>query len=138
MEAKYAKLKAGSPNPFIDPAGYKSYVAAREATFHKELTKQQMDQRYYSGGLSPDISSMGRPPVVTEAVAVVPAVPFELERVLALFVCKIDLRATSLAIRLAKFNFSVADIIASHEENNVALSLFYNFEPVGLSPLLRG
>jgi len=38
-------LKAGSPDPFINPAGYKSYVAVREATFHEELTKQQMDQR---------------------------------------------------------------------------------------------
>jgi len=41
MEAKYAKLKAGGANPFIDPAGYKSYVANREAAFRKNLAKQQ-------------------------------------------------------------------------------------------------
>jgi metallo-beta-lactamase class B len=41
MEAKYAKLKPGSPNPFIDPAGYKAYVANREAAFRKELARQQ-------------------------------------------------------------------------------------------------
>jgi len=41
MEDKYAKLKPGSPNPFIDPAGYKAYVANREEAFRKELAKQQ-------------------------------------------------------------------------------------------------
>jgi metallo-beta-lactamase class B len=40
MEAKYAKLKADRPNPYIDPAGYKSYVAEREQTFLSELQKQ--------------------------------------------------------------------------------------------------
>lgn len=41
MPAKYEKLKAGSANPFIDPAGYKAYVANREAAYRKELAKQQ-------------------------------------------------------------------------------------------------
>ena len=41
MPAKYAKLKEGAANPFIDPAGYKAYVANREAAFRKELAKQQ-------------------------------------------------------------------------------------------------
>jgi metallo-beta-lactamase class B len=40
MEAKYARMKAGGPNPFIDPEGYKSYVAEREQTFLAELAKQ--------------------------------------------------------------------------------------------------
>jgi metallo-beta-lactamase class B len=40
MEAKYAQLKEGGANPFIDPAGYKSYVAEREQTFRAELAKQ--------------------------------------------------------------------------------------------------
>jgi metallo-beta-lactamase class B len=40
MEAKYAKLKSGGPNPFVDPDGYKSYVAEREKTFRAELAKQ--------------------------------------------------------------------------------------------------
>ena len=40
MEAKYARMKPGGTNPFIDPEGYKSYVAEREATFRAELAKQ--------------------------------------------------------------------------------------------------
>jgi metallo-beta-lactamase class B len=45
MEAKYARMKAGSPNPFIDPEGYKSYVAEREQTFLAELAKQSAAAR---------------------------------------------------------------------------------------------
>lgn len=41
MEAKYARMKEGAPNPFIDPEGYKSYVAEREQTFRAELAKQK-------------------------------------------------------------------------------------------------
>jgi metallo-beta-lactamase class B len=41
MEAKYAKMKDGGSNPFIDPEGYKSYVAEREQTFLMELAKQK-------------------------------------------------------------------------------------------------
>ena len=41
MEAKYPKLKAGGANPFIDPPGYKAYIANREAAFRKELAKQK-------------------------------------------------------------------------------------------------
>ena len=41
MEAKYARMKEGGPNPFIDPEGYKSYVAEREQAFHTELEKQR-------------------------------------------------------------------------------------------------
>ena len=40
MEAKYAKLKPGEANPFVDPEGYKSYIAEREQTFRAELAKQ--------------------------------------------------------------------------------------------------
>jgi len=40
MEAKFARLKAGGPNPFIDPEGYKSFVNAGEQAFRKELKKQ--------------------------------------------------------------------------------------------------
>jgi metallo-beta-lactamase class B len=39
--AKYEKMKAGASNPFIDPDGYKAYVAEREATFQKEWQRQQ-------------------------------------------------------------------------------------------------
>ena len=40
MEAKFARLKQGQANPFIDPDGYKSYVADREEAFRAELKKQ--------------------------------------------------------------------------------------------------
>ena len=41
MEGKVARLKAGEPNPFIDPVGYQAYVADRENAFRVELKKQQ-------------------------------------------------------------------------------------------------
>jgi metallo-beta-lactamase class B len=40
MDAKFAKMKPGGANPFIDPDGYKRYVAEREKTFRSELEKQ--------------------------------------------------------------------------------------------------
>ena len=45
MEAKYARMKEGAANPFIDPEGYKSYVAEREQTFRTELAKQKAEAR---------------------------------------------------------------------------------------------
>jgi len=46
LEAKYARLDQGSPrpgqvNPFVDPAGYKAYVAEREQAFLAELARQR-------------------------------------------------------------------------------------------------
>ena len=40
MEAKYAALKSGGPNPFIDSEGYKNFVSEREQTFRAELSQQ--------------------------------------------------------------------------------------------------
>jgi metallo-beta-lactamase class B len=40
LETKYARMKAGDVNVFIDPAGYKNYVADREQAFRRELAKQ--------------------------------------------------------------------------------------------------
>jgi metallo-beta-lactamase class B len=40
MEAKYARMKDGGPNPFIDSEGYRNYIAEREQTFRAELGKQ--------------------------------------------------------------------------------------------------
>jgi len=40
LEQKYAKLSAGVTNPYIDPEGYKNYVADREQAFLSELQKQ--------------------------------------------------------------------------------------------------
>jgi len=37
---KYARWKAGDKNAFIDPAGYKAYVAERRQAFEAELKKQ--------------------------------------------------------------------------------------------------
>ena len=34
-------MKAGSPNPFIDPAGYKAYVDERDQAFQKEWARQK-------------------------------------------------------------------------------------------------
>ena len=42
MEAKFARMKSGAgPNPFIDPDGYRAYVAEREQAFLKTLQEQQ-------------------------------------------------------------------------------------------------
>ena len=41
MEAKYARIKDGGANPFIDPDGYKNYINEREAAFRAELAKQR-------------------------------------------------------------------------------------------------
>jgi metallo-beta-lactamase class B len=45
MESKFARLKQSATNPFIDPKGYKSYVAEREQAFHEELKKQSESKR---------------------------------------------------------------------------------------------
>jgi metallo-beta-lactamase class B len=41
LEEKYPHLKEGSVNPFIDPDGYKRYVAQKEQDFRTELAKQK-------------------------------------------------------------------------------------------------
>ena len=41
MLAKYAAMKPGGPNVFVDPAGYRDAVAEREAAFEKELKRQE-------------------------------------------------------------------------------------------------
>lgn len=41
LTEKYARMKSGGSNPFIDPDGYKAYVAERESTFRTELAKQR-------------------------------------------------------------------------------------------------
>jgi metallo-beta-lactamase class B len=43
LKEKLPKMTAGGANPFIDPAGYKAYVAEREQAFEKELTKETAD-----------------------------------------------------------------------------------------------
>ena len=41
MEKKVARLAAGGPNPFIDPAGYARAVNEREQAFRAELARQK-------------------------------------------------------------------------------------------------
>lgn len=41
MDAKYARMKAGAPNPFVDPAGYQKFVSDKEQEFRVELAKQK-------------------------------------------------------------------------------------------------
>jgi metallo-beta-lactamase class B len=41
LEEKYARLKAGAANPFLDPDGYQKFIAQAEQDFHTELAKQQ-------------------------------------------------------------------------------------------------
>lgn len=43
MERKFASMKDGGPNVFIDPDGYKKYIAQKEQDFRTELAKQQAD-----------------------------------------------------------------------------------------------
>ena len=42
LEEKYPLMKDGSTNPFIDPDGYKRYVAQKERDFRAELAKQKL------------------------------------------------------------------------------------------------
>ena len=41
MPEKYAKLKDGGTNPFIDPAGYRAHLDLQEKTFKENLAEQQ-------------------------------------------------------------------------------------------------
>ena len=41
MKAKVKRLKAGKTDVFVDPAGYKAYIADREAAFERELARQR-------------------------------------------------------------------------------------------------
>lgn len=43
MKAKYERMKAGGPNPFIDQAGYAAYVSEREGAFRKEWERQKQN-----------------------------------------------------------------------------------------------
>jgi metallo-beta-lactamase class B len=45
MTAKYAKLEKGGANPFIDPAGYKAYLAEREQAYLANLAKQKAEAK---------------------------------------------------------------------------------------------
>jgi metallo-beta-lactamase class B len=42
LEEKYAQLRDGRDNSFLDPGGYKKFVAHKEQDFRTELAKQQL------------------------------------------------------------------------------------------------
>ncbi len=42
LEEKYPRLKEGGANPFVDPDGYKNYIAQKEQDFRTELAKQKL------------------------------------------------------------------------------------------------
>jgi metallo-beta-lactamase class B len=42
LEEKYLLMKEGGANPFVDPSGYKKYIAQKEQDFRTELTRQQL------------------------------------------------------------------------------------------------
>lgn len=42
LQEKYAAMKQGKRNPFVDPEGYKQYVAATGQAFRDEYTKQRL------------------------------------------------------------------------------------------------
>jgi len=45
LKDKLPKMIPGGANPFVDPAGYKAYVAERDQAFEKELAKQRAEAR---------------------------------------------------------------------------------------------
>ena len=42
LEEKYALMKKGATNPFVDPEGYKNFIAQKEREFRTELAKQKV------------------------------------------------------------------------------------------------
>jgi metallo-beta-lactamase class B len=44
MERKVARMKAGAGNPFVDPQGFKEFVAAAEQSFLSQLKRERADR----------------------------------------------------------------------------------------------
>ena len=63
MQAKYAKLAAGGPNPFIDPDGYKLELDIDEAMFRAVLAEHPHEPNPRRRNRSPSVS--GRPEACT-------------------------------------------------------------------------
>jgi metallo-beta-lactamase class B len=42
LEEKYPLMKEGGGNPFVDPSGYKKYIAQKEQEFRTELARQKL------------------------------------------------------------------------------------------------
>ncbi len=69
MKEKYAKLKTGGANPYIDPAGYKTELDIDEAMFHAVLTQQNAA----SSSAAPATASPAGAPAAAAAPAGNPA-----------------------------------------------------------------
>jgi len=42
LEEKYSLMKEGGANPFVDPSGYKQYIAQKEQDFRTEMARQKL------------------------------------------------------------------------------------------------
>jgi metallo-beta-lactamase class B len=45
LDAKYARMRAGDANAFVDRQGCAAFIAEKEAAFHTELARQQSQKR---------------------------------------------------------------------------------------------
>jgi metallo-beta-lactamase class B len=45
LQEKYPLIKEGAANPFVDPEGYKKFVAEKEQEFRTELAKQKLNSK---------------------------------------------------------------------------------------------
>lgn len=45
MEEKVARMKAGDANAFVDPEGYRTFVAGQEKAYQTELQRERSEQR---------------------------------------------------------------------------------------------
>ncbi len=43
MAEKYAKLKPGGPNPYIDPEGFQNEITIQETALNNELKRQELE-----------------------------------------------------------------------------------------------
>ena len=43
LKEKFAAMQPGGPNPFVDPAGYTTYVATKAAAFRQEWERQKLN-----------------------------------------------------------------------------------------------
>ncbi len=50
MKSKYEIMKKGGANPFIDPTGYRAYIADREANFRREWERQKQGSGLFRRG----------------------------------------------------------------------------------------
>lgn len=57
LKEKHRKMQAGGPNPFLDSAGYKAYVAMKESAFREEWAWQKKHPGVPSGKKSTDDES---------------------------------------------------------------------------------